>query len=93
MGMIGCLILGAMAGVLARAIHSRPLPGGLTGTIVVGSVGAIVGATVAAAIRIGEPKPFFNAGMWLVALGSAAAFLAVYMAILAREPVPHSASQ
>jgi uncharacterized membrane protein YeaQ/YmgE (transglycosylase-associated protein family) len=86
MSMIACLALGAVAGVLARALRERPLPGGLAGTIVVGVVGAIVGAALAPAIGIGELRPFFQAGTWLLALASAVAFLRAYTAILDREP-------
>lgn len=85
MGMIGCLALGVVAGAVARWLHPGPQPGGLSGIIVVGLVGAIVGATIAPAIGIGEIRTFFNLGTWLVALVTATGFLAVYTAIVGRD--------
>jgi uncharacterized membrane protein YeaQ/YmgE (transglycosylase-associated protein family) len=95
MGIVGCLILGLLAGAIARAIHPQPQPGGLTGMIVVGVVGAIVGATIAPAIGVGELRTFFSPGTWLVAVATAGGFLVAYVAILNHEHAtarrPHGA--
>jgi uncharacterized membrane protein YeaQ/YmgE (transglycosylase-associated protein family) len=47
MGLIAFLILGLIAGFLARAIMPGPDPMGLVGTIVLGMVGSVVGGTLA----------------------------------------------
>jgi uncharacterized membrane protein YeaQ/YmgE (transglycosylase-associated protein family) len=85
MGIVGCLILGVLVGAIARVIHPQPQPGGPTGMIVVGVVGAIVGATIAAAVGVGELRTFFSLGTWLVAVATATGFLAAYKAILNHE--------
>jgi uncharacterized membrane protein YeaQ/YmgE (transglycosylase-associated protein family) len=85
MGMIGCVILGAVAGTVARAFRPQPQPGGLTGTIVVGIVGAIVGATIASALGAGDIRTFFNLGTWSIALAVTTGFLAAYTAIVGHD--------
>jgi uncharacterized membrane protein YeaQ/YmgE (transglycosylase-associated protein family) len=82
MGIIGCVILGLLAGAIARAIHPQPQPGGLTGIIVVGVVGAIVGAMIAPALGVGEIRTLFSLGTWLVALATTTGFLTAYIAIV-----------
>lgn len=41
--MIGALILGLVAGFVAKALHPGDDPGGFVGTIVLGLVGSLVG--------------------------------------------------
>jgi uncharacterized membrane protein YeaQ/YmgE (transglycosylase-associated protein family) len=85
MALIGCLVLGVATGAIARAIHPGRPPGGLTGMIVVGLVGAIVGATIAPAIGVGEIRTFFSLGTWVFAVLTASGFLALYTAILGHD--------
>jgi uncharacterized membrane protein YeaQ/YmgE (transglycosylase-associated protein family) len=50
MGIIGFLIVGLIAGFIARALVPGPDPMGWLGTIVLGIVGSFVGGTLAALI-------------------------------------------
>lgn len=78
MGIIGFLILGLIAGFIARAINNGPEPGGILGTLIVGVVGAIVGGLIASAIGIGGLSSFFSIGTWIIAIVGALIFLFVY---------------
>lgn len=78
MGIIAFLILGLIAGFIARAINNGPEPGGFLGTLVVGVVGAVVGGLIASAIGIGGLSSFFSIGTWIIAILGALLFLWVY---------------
>lgn len=78
MGVLGWIILGLVAGAIAKALHNGPEPGGLLGTLVVGVAGALVGGFIAAVLGIGGIGSFFNLGTWLIAVAGALLLLAVY---------------
>jgi uncharacterized membrane protein YeaQ/YmgE (transglycosylase-associated protein family) len=70
MGIISWIILGFLAGMIARAlIPGETEPGGCIGTTVVGIVGALLGGLIASALDIGEIDEFFDLGTWLIAIG------------------------
>ena len=70
MGIIGWIILGLLAGSIARAIlPGHRGPGGCIGTTVVGVLGALLGGFIASALDIGQINDFFNLGTWLIAIG------------------------
>lgn len=48
MGIIGFLLIGLLAGFIARALVPGPDPMGWLGTLVLGIVGSLVGGTLAA---------------------------------------------
>lgn len=85
MGIIGWLILGLLAGAVAKALHRGPEPNGIVGTLVVGVLGALLGGLIASAIGLGGLGSFFSVGTWLVAIGGAVLLLAVYEAVLTRS--------
>lgn len=78
MGIVGWLILGLLAGLIAKALHRGPEPGGLLGTLAVGIGGAMVGGLIASLLGIGALSSFFNLGTWLIAIGGALLLLAIY---------------
>ncbi|WP_320669041.1 GlsB/YeaQ/YmgE family stress response membrane protein [Patulibacter defluvii] len=78
MGIIAFLVLGLLAGLIARAINNGPEPGGLLGTLVVGVVGAILGGLIASAIGIGGLSSFFSIGTWVTAILGALLLLWIY---------------
>jgi uncharacterized membrane protein YeaQ/YmgE (transglycosylase-associated protein family) len=84
MGIIGFLLLGLIAGFIARTINSGPEPGGLLGTLVVGVVGAVIGGLIASAIGIGGLSSFFSIGTWIIAIVGALIFLFAYGAVVGR---------
>lgn len=50
MGIIGFLLIGLLAGFIARALVPGPDPMGWLGTMVLGIVGSLVGGTLAALV-------------------------------------------
>jgi len=81
MGIIGWIILGLVAGAIAKALHKGDEPGGLLGTLVVGVLGAVLGGLIASAAGIGALGSFFSVGTWLIAIGGAFVLLLAYDAI------------
>lgn len=95
MGIIGWILLGLIAGAIAKALHPGDEPGGVLGTLVVGILGAVVGGLIASAIGVGAIGSFFSIGTWLIAIGGALLLLVVYNLVLGRGSrgrEPHGAS-
>jgi uncharacterized membrane protein YeaQ/YmgE (transglycosylase-associated protein family) len=84
MGVIGFIILGFLAGAIAKALHKGDEPGGALGTLFVGVLGALLGGLIASAVGIGSLSSFFSLGTWLIAIGGAFLLLVVYNAISTR---------
>jgi uncharacterized membrane protein YeaQ/YmgE (transglycosylase-associated protein family) len=84
MGVLGWIILGLVAGAIAKAVHRGDEPGGLLGTLVVGLVGAVAGGLIASAMGIGSVDSFFSLGTWLIAIGGALLLLVIYDALSRR---------
>ncbi len=82
MGIIGWILLGLIAGAIAKAVHKGREPGGVLGTMVVGILGAVLGGLIASAVGIGTITSFFSLVTWLIAIGGALLLLSVYNAIL-----------
>jgi uncharacterized membrane protein YeaQ/YmgE (transglycosylase-associated protein family) len=78
MGIIGFIIVGLIAGLIARAINNGPEPGGIVGTLIVGVVGAIVGGLIASAIGFGDLDGVFDIKTWIIAIVGALIFLWAY---------------
>ena len=86
MGVLGWIILGLIAGAIAKALHRGSEPGGLLGTLVVGVAGALLGGFIASLVGIGAISSFFSLGTWLIAIGGALLLLAIYSTLAARSP-------
>ena len=70
MGIISWLILGLIAGAIARAILPGKGPGGWIVTIIIGVLGAMLGGWIASAIfDVSVNDRFFDLGTWLFAIG------------------------
>ena len=85
MGIIGWILLGLVAGVIAKAIMPGDDPGGILGTIVIGILGAILGGFIASALNVGDLDSFFDIGTWLIAIGGALLLLFLYRAVVGRR--------
>lgn len=78
MGIIGWIVLGLIAGAIAKAILPGRQGGGWIATLILGVVGALVGGFVGGAIfNIGLEK-FFSIETWLVAIGGSVLVLFIY---------------
>jgi uncharacterized membrane protein YeaQ/YmgE (transglycosylase-associated protein family) len=81
-GIIGWILLGLLAGAIARAIiPGRTEPGGCIGTTAIGILGALIGGFIATALDIGRIEDFFDLGTWLIAIGGSVLLLIVINAI------------
>ncbi|MBJ7471907.1 MAG: GlsB/YeaQ/YmgE family stress response membrane protein [Solirubrobacteraceae bacterium] len=92
MGIIGWILLGLIAGAIAKAIHKGNEPGGILATMVVGILGAILGGVIASAVGVGDIDSFFSIGTWLIAIGGALLLLFIYNAVTSgggRRSVTH----
>jgi uncharacterized membrane protein YeaQ/YmgE (transglycosylase-associated protein family) len=85
MGILGWIILGLLAGAIAKAIMPGDDPGGIIVTTIIGIVGAIVGGLIASAVGIGDIDEFFDLGTWLLAIGGSLLVLLAYRAIVGRR--------
>ncbi|MFF2650890.1 GlsB/YeaQ/YmgE family stress response membrane protein [Streptomyces sp. NPDC058045] len=79
MGIIGWIILGLLAGVIAKILLPGRDPGGLVGTTVIGIVGAFLGGWISAKF-LDKPisKDFFDLATWVSAIGGALVLLILY---------------
>jgi uncharacterized membrane protein YeaQ/YmgE (transglycosylase-associated protein family) len=83
MGLISLILVGLIAGILARIAMPGPDPGGIIVTIVIGIVGAFVGGLIVA--FLGGPRVTgFNLASILIATLGAIILLAIYRLITRR---------
>jgi uncharacterized membrane protein YeaQ/YmgE (transglycosylase-associated protein family) len=88
MGIIGWIVLGLIAGALAKAIMPGNDPGGWVVTILIGIVGAILGGFLAGALfNIDVNEEFFDLQTWLFAILGAIILLAIYRLVVGRRAV------
>jgi uncharacterized membrane protein YeaQ/YmgE (transglycosylase-associated protein family) len=85
-GIIAWIILGLLAGLIAKAI----LPGGeglgLILTTLLGIAGALVGGFLATALGLGDPiDEFFDISTWIAAVVGALIILWIWSAISGRR--------
>jgi uncharacterized membrane protein YeaQ/YmgE (transglycosylase-associated protein family) len=78
-GIIAFLILGLLAGAIAKALLPGDDPGGIIVTMLIGVVGALLGGFLAAALFDADPlDEFFDISTWLTAIVGAIILLLVY---------------
>jgi uncharacterized membrane protein YeaQ/YmgE (transglycosylase-associated protein family) len=85
MGIIGWMLLGLIAGAIAKLILPGDDPGGIIVTMLIGIAGAIVGGLIASALDIGDLDEFFDIGTWLIAIGGSLLLLLLYRAVIGRR--------
>ena len=78
MGFFGWIILGLLAGAIAKAIMPGQQGGGWLATLVLGVVGALVGGWIGSAIFSVGLNEFFSIQTWLVAILGSLLVLAVW---------------
>ncbi|HEV2712313.1 MAG TPA: GlsB/YeaQ/YmgE family stress response membrane protein [Gaiellaceae bacterium] len=88
MGIIAFIILGLLAGLIAKAILPGDDPGGLIVTAIIGIVGAILGGFLAQVLFDADPlDEFFDISSWLTAIVGALILLVLYRVVVGRRPV------
>ncbi len=88
MGIIAFLILGLLAGWIAKALLPGDDPGGIIVTMLIGVVGALLGGFLAGALFDADPMDeFFDISTWLTAIVGAIILLLIYRAVSGRRRV------
>ena len=79
MGVLGWIVVGLLAGLLAKALHpDQHEPIGPLGTLVVGVNGALLGGALSLIAGFGSLTSFFDLGSWAFAGALALVLLALY---------------
>ncbi len=78
MGFIGWIILGLIAGAIAKAIKPRNQGGGWLATLILGVVGAILGGWIGSAIFDVGINSFWSLSTWLLAIGGSLIVLVIW---------------
>lgn len=76
MSVIGWIVFGLIAGVIANAIDPRPSSGGIVGAIILGVLGAMVGGFLANFL-LGVDVTGFNLTSFIVAVAGSLVLLFV----------------
>jgi uncharacterized membrane protein YeaQ/YmgE (transglycosylase-associated protein family) len=86
MGIVGWILLGLLAGLIAKAIVPGADRAGIVLTTLLGVAGALLGGFVATALGWGDPiDEFFDLSTWVAAIAGAAIILVVWNAIRGRR--------
>lgn len=78
MGFIAFLILGLIAGAIAKAILPGRQGGGWIATLVLGVIGALLGGWIGGALFGADLNGFFSIETWLVAIIGSIVVLVIY---------------
>ena len=82
MGIIAWIVVGLIAGVVAKALVPGKDPSGLIITTLLGIAGAIVGGFLSVALGIGDGVNNFDIGTIFLAIAGAVLLLVVYHAVI-----------
>ncbi len=85
MGIFGWLILGLIAGAIAKLIIPGKQPVFWINTLILGVVGALLGGFIGRAIFDADVDQFFSLSTWLLAIGGSLIVLLIYGAIVGRR--------
>jgi uncharacterized membrane protein YeaQ/YmgE (transglycosylase-associated protein family) len=85
-GIIGWILLGFLAGVIAKALMPGEERGGCIITTLLGIAGALLGGFLASIFGLGDPiDEFFDLSTWVAAIIGAVVLLAVWRAVNGRR--------
>ena len=85
MGIIGWIVLGLLAGAIAKAILPGDDPGGIIVTMIIGIVGALLGGFLAQVLfNNNTVDDFFDISTWLTAIIGAIILLLIYRLVVGR---------
>lgn len=78
MGIIGWIVLGLIAGAIAKAIKPGQQGGGWLATLLLGVVGALVGGWIGSAVFGVGINQFWSLSTWLLAIGGSLVVLVLW---------------
>ncbi|KAB1647116.1 MULTISPECIES: GlsB/YeaQ/YmgE family stress response membrane protein [unclassified Pseudoclavibacter] len=81
MSFLGFLLLGLIAGAIAKAILPGKSEGGWISTLVLGIIGAMLGGWLGNVLFGAEMNRFFSIGSWALAIGGSLIVLLIWGAI------------
>jgi uncharacterized membrane protein YeaQ/YmgE (transglycosylase-associated protein family) len=82
MGIIAWIVLGLIAGVIAKTLLGGRAQHGIIVTILIGIAGAVLGGWVASKyFDVDANKGFFDVSTWLTAIAGSVVLLLIYQAI------------
>ncbi|RGE23255.1 GlsB/YeaQ/YmgE family stress response membrane protein [Leucobacter sp. wl10] len=84
MGFLAFLLLGLIAGAIAKAILPGRQGGGWIATLILGVVGALVGGWLGSLLFGADIGRFFSIETWLLAIGGSILVLLVYGLVVGR---------
>ena len=85
MGIFSWIILGIIAGALAKLILPGKQGGGIIVTIILGIIGAILGGFLGSLVGIGSLESVFDIGTIITAIVGALIVLFIYGAVTGRK--------
>jgi uncharacterized membrane protein YeaQ/YmgE (transglycosylase-associated protein family) len=86
MGIIAFIILGLLAGAIAKAVLPGDDPGGFIVTALIGIAGALLGGFLAGVLFDADPlDEFFDISTWLTAIVGAIILLVIYRMVTGRR--------
>jgi uncharacterized membrane protein YeaQ/YmgE (transglycosylase-associated protein family) len=86
MGIIAFLVLGVIAGGIAKAIIPGEQPGGIFITMLIGVVGALIGGFIAGALFDSDPlDEFFDVSTWATAIIGSLIVLFIWSMVAGRS--------
>ncbi|MCN9241370.1 GlsB/YeaQ/YmgE family stress response membrane protein [Streptomyces sp. RY43-2] len=79
MGVVSWIVLGLLAGAIAKFLLPGKDPGGLIGTTLIGIAGAFIGGWISSRwLHHPVTKHFYDGTTWLAAIGGSLVLLIVY---------------
>ena len=86
MGIIAFIILGLIAGAIAKALLPGDDPGGFIITAIIGVIGALLGGFLAGLIFDSDPlDEFFDISTWITAIIGSIILLLIYRMVVGRR--------
>lgn len=85
MGIIAWIVLGLLAGAIAKLIMPGKDPGGIIVTLIIGVVGALLGGWIGSAVFGVGLQNFWSIQTWLIAIVGSLVLLGIYRLIVGRR--------
>lgn len=87
MGFLGWIVLGLVAGAIAKLIMPGNDPGGIIVTMLIGIVGAVIGGFLGSRFFGKGLESFWNLQTWIVAIIGSLILLGIYRLVAGRRAV------